>query len=288
MNLRIAHISDPHFTKVTYSPLQFLSKRWMGNFNYLLFRKKRYQTEHLWTLPHLAASLKVDSVFITGDFSSTSLDEEFTEGKQFAESFQEKGLPTYIVPGNHDCYVRKVQDSRHFFSFFTSDDLKENRVELRSLGKGWSYIGLDCAVAAPPFCAYGEFFESTENTLKALLNSLPASERVIVGNHFPLYPHNRRFHDLRRADALQNLLKQFPQVKLYLHGHDHGPYIIDRQNEGLPLVLNAGSCGHKPNGTFYLIELADNSCLVESLRYLKDQDGYSWVVEWQKHYDLKI
>ena len=81
-SLRIAHLSDPHFSKITYSPRQFLSKRWMGNLNLLLFRNQAYQTQYLWHLPELVESLEVESVFITGDFSSTSLNEEFLEGKK--------------------------------------------------------------------------------------------------------------------------------------------------------------------------------------------------------------
>src|ERR1700733_1009735 len=241
MVLRVAHLSDPHFSQVSFHPRQFLSKRWIGNFNLLLFRKRMYQTEHLWHLPTLLKSLKVESLFITGDLSSTSLDEEFSEGRKFARTFQENGMPVYVLPGNHDCYTKAVQKERRFYTFFSSFSCNAGQVESFPLGKGWWYIGLDCAVASPPFCSYGLFCESMEQKLKAALLTIPSSNCIIVGNHFPLFTTSRPNHDLKRAKELQTLLRTFPQVKLYLHGHDHTPYIIDRQNEGYPLVLNAGS-----------------------------------------------
>ncbi|MFC2049145.1 metallophosphoesterase family protein [Chlamydiota bacterium] len=285
--MRIAHLSDPHFSHFTLNPNQFLSKRWMGNFNFQLFRKGGYQTEHLWHLPELLASLNVDRVFITGDFSSTSLDEEFEEGKRFVQAFQEKGLPTYTLPGNHDCYTSKAQLSKRFYDFFPSPILREKRVECLPLQKGWWYVGLDCAVAAPLFCAYGRFFEETEHYLVEALSKIPPSDRVILCNHFPLFPAGRSLHDLKRGDLLQKTVQQFPQIQLYLHGHDHHHYIVDRQAEGFPLTLNRGSCAHSTNGTFYIIDLSENECLIQQLLYTQEGNKPAWNINWQKHYTLK-
>jgi len=286
--LRIAHLSDPHFSHATYHPAQFFSKRWIGNFNLIFSRQRTYQTQHLWHLPELLKTLNVENVFITGDFTSTSQDKEFAEGKYFVDQFLQKGLPTFVLPGNHDCYIKSVEKTRRFYSFFSSEALKDKRVETVPLKKGWWYIGLDCAVATPPFCSYGVFLESTEHFLKEALLSIPASERVIVGNHFPLYTTGRPLHDLKRAAELQQLLKSFPQVKLYLHGHDHNDYLFDRQNEGLPLVLNSGSCAHKPDGSFYLVELFEQECLVQRLLFRKEaHNEFSWNLDWQKHYLLR-
>ena len=157
-------------------------------------------------------------------------------------------------------------------------------MECFPLGKQWWYIGLDCAVAAPLFCAYGNFFEQTERHLDEALSKIPKSDRVIIGNHFPLYPNKRPKHDLKRAKKLQELLKRYEQVKLYLHGHDHKYYLVDKQEEGLPLVLNSGSCAHKPDGTFYLIDLFEKECLVQRLLFRKERNAFSWVIDWQKHF----
>lgn len=259
----------------------------MGNFNFQLFRKKIYQTAHLWHLPPLLTSLNVDGVFITGDFSSTSLDEEFEEGKKFLQAFQEQGLPTYVLPGNHDSYTRRAQRERRFYDFLGSNDLHTKRVECVPLKKGWWYVGIDCAVAAPLFCAYGMFSEETERHLVEALSTIPAADRVILCNHFPLFPADRPLHDLKRVYALQKTVQRFPQVVLYLHGHDHKSYIVDRQAEGFPLTLNSGSCAHRPDGTFFIVDLFEKECLVQQLLFAQNGNEYAWDIRWQKHYPLK-
>lgn len=282
-SLRIAHLSDPHFSQVTYNPMQFLSKRWIGNLNLLLFRKRAYQTTHLWHLPGLLSSLDVKSVFITGDFSSTSLNTEFDEGRRFVASFQEKGMQTFTLPGNHDCYTKAVERNYCFYSFLGSQNMKETGIEKAELGLGWWYIGLDCAVASPPFCSYGLLCDETESLLKETLQTIPNNDRVVIGNHFPLFSTGHPRHDLKRATALQNVLHKFPQVKLYLHGHDHVPYIIEKP--GFPLVLNAGSCAQKSEAAFYILDLFETGCFVQRLHYCKE---LSWVMDWQKHYAFRM
>jgi 3',5'-cyclic AMP phosphodiesterase CpdA len=285
--LRIAHLSDPHFSHLTYHPRQFLSKRWLGNLNLFLFRKQAYQTAHLWHLPELIESLDTQFVLITGDFSSTSLDQEFADGKKFVAAFTERNLPTYVVPGNHDCYTKDAEKQQNFSNFFpAASQLKEKKVECHSLKYGWWYIGLDCAVATPLFCAYGYFSETIEKNLLSILENIPKEDKVIIANHFPLFPSGRPKHDLKRAKVLQKIVKRYPQIKLYLHGHDHRYYVANRQHEGFPLVLNSGSCAHKPDGTFFLIDLFEQECLVQRLLFRKENETFSWVIDWQRHYSF--
>lgn len=283
-SLRIAHLSDPHFSHITYHPNQLLSKRWLGNLNLLLFRRNSYQTKHLWHIPELLDSLDVEAVFLTGDFSSTSLESEFAEGQKFIEAFQEEKLSPFFLPGNHDAYTRKAENNRTFYDYFYCPELKNERLFSTALGKNWWYIGLDCALATPLFCAYGHFSKRQESLLEERLNELPKEANVILANHFPLFRSKGPQHDLKRGKRLQALLRQYPQVKLYLHGHDHTPYIIDKQKEGLPLVLNSGSAAHKPDGTLYVVELFEHECLVERLLFRKEKEEFSWVIDWQKQF----
>lgn len=279
--LRLAHLSDPHFSRITLSPKQLINKRWIGNLNLLLFRRHAYQVEHLPHLPELFNALDVEHVCITGDFSSLSLDSEFAEGKAFIEAFSQ---PVHFLPGNHDCYIKEVEKNRRFYDFFPSEDLRNKRVEKKALGKGWWWVGLDCACATPPLFALGRFYVEMEAELERVLSEIPQHERVVIGNHFPLYPTNRPMHDLRRASELQEILKRFPQVKLYLHGHDHWYYIKDKREEGLPLVFNSGSAAHRPDGTFFLFHLHEEECLVERFLFRKQNETFSWVIDWQKRF----
>lgn len=284
MTLRIAHLSDPHFSHITLNPSQFLSKRWMGNLNLILFRRKSYQTKHLGYLPQLTENLDIDQVIITGDFTSTSLDSEFQTAQDFVHSFSQ---PTLTLPGNHDVYTKKSEREKRYYKYFPSKDLEEYRIEKVHLKGNWWWVGLDCARANSLLKSNGCYFPQMHDPLFKMLSEIPRDQNVIIGNHFPLFPSGRESHDTERGEWLAALLKQFPNVKLYLHGHDHEPYIIDRRSEGYPLTLNAGSCAHQPDGTFYVIELSDTSAVVERLLFTQTPTGdFSWVIDLQKHYNL--
>ena len=277
-SLRIAHLSDPHFSLVSYHPSQFLSKRWLGNLNLMVFRQHVYHTEHLGHLPELFETLDVERILLTGDLSSTAQDCEFALGQKFVESFKS---PIYVIPGNHDKYTKKVENTRRFYDFFPSKDLAEKKVAVESLGKGWWWVGMDTALATFLFQAYGVFDTSIEKALIEALDQIPKTDRILLANHFPLWPSKVPSHDLKNAKRLREILKDYPQVKIYLHGHDHKPYIFSDRK---PLVLNSGSCAHKPGGTFYLIDLYETDCFVQRL-YFKESGGEcSWVIDWGKQF----
>lgn len=284
MSLRFAHLSDPHFSLITLSPKNFLSKRWMGMLNLALFRRNSYKTHHLKNLPPLMLNLDIDHVFITGDFTSTSLDAEFRLGQEFAHSFSQ---PTLTLPGNHDAYTKKSELEHTYYKYFPSEQLEKTRVEKHPLKENWWWVGLDCARANSLLKSNGCFYPEMEQPLHHTLQSIPKDHSIILANHFPLFPSGRPSHDTERGEQLAELLKQYPNVKLYIHGHDHEPYIIDQRKEGYPLTLNAGSCAHQPDGTFYVVELDNNSCIVERLLFTQTPLGeFSWVVDLQKHYTL--
>ena len=283
-SLRIAHISDPHFSHISYDLKQFLTKRWLGNTNLFLFRSKAYQTKHLNHIPELLEKLKVDAVFITGDFSTTSYDKEFTKAQAFVAEFQKRNLPVYCLPGNHDCYTKEAEASRIFYRYFPSEGLENHRVEKHKLGNGWWWIGLDCAVATSLIQSHGHFFQQTEEALEKALQQIPSGEQVIMGNHFPLFGAGRPRHDLARGDQLKKIIKRYPQIKLYLHGHDHTRYIIEKREEKIPLVLNSGSCAQQPKGTFYILDLEEINCLVQRYFFKQENGSFSWVVDWQKQF----
>lgn len=264
-----AHLSDPHFGTITLSPRQFLSKRWLGNLNLILFRQKSHFMEPLGELPELFKKLKVDYIFITGDFTSTALDSEFQQAKDFIQQFQ---APTFLLPGNHDCYTRGAQRKKRFYQFFPSqgeEHLSEHAagVFVKELKDNWWWVGLDCTLPTPYFCSYGAFSKQQAQKLEEVLVRLPFDAKVIMGNHFPLFYSQGWRHDLHRKEVLHKLLKKYPQVKLYLHGHDHRPYIKDKHKQGLPLTFNSGSISHTRHGGFYLFTLGEkNSCFSHYVR----------------------
>lgn len=271
MTIRLAHISDLHYGTISFHPSIFLSKRWIGNFNLMLFRNKAIKNKHLDSLPDLFQKLNIEAVCITGDLSSTSLDNEFQKAKNFIENVSSK-IPILLIPGNHDCYTREVEKNQRFYSFFPKNE--QGRIETKKIKESWWWIGMDSTLATYPFFSYGVFFESMENKLESVLQNIPEKDCVIVANHFPLISSNRPRHDLKNAEKLQKILRKYRQVKVYLHGHDHQPYIINGQNEGLPLIINAGTCSLLPKGSFFALELSCDLCKIEQYCYYNS----SWIL----------
>ncbi|MCP5469357.1 MAG: metallophosphoesterase [Chlamydiales bacterium] len=273
--LRIVHLSDPHFSDLHFTPQLFKTKRWLGMLNLFLFRQKRYATSHLEDLPTFLQTLEADHICITGDFSSLALDSEFAEAKNFTDKL---ARPFFHVPGNHDYYTKQSEVKRTYYNYFPALGLEKHRIEKHALGYGWWWIGLDCARANSLVYSNGRFYQEMDQRLKDALSEIPSGDRVIVGNHFPLYPAGRPKHDLERGDKLLEILLHYPSVKLYLHGHDHSPYIRERQL----LALNAGSCARTKAGSFYVLDLHTSHCHLKRYAYTPNHRPFHWVVDLER------
>jgi len=287
---RFAHISDLHFSRISYNPTQFFSKRWVGNLNLLLNRKKHFHHAHLQTLIPLFQELKVDAVLVTGDLTTTSQKHEFDMAKTFISSLTEAHLKTFIIPGNHDHYTRDAYQNlefyRHFDNVYRSDDpmsffkLKEDKVSAAHLGKDWWLFAIDCVQATSLFSSHGVFTEEVQGNLEHALSFIPSDQKVILLNHFPFFETENK-KNLHRANALKALLQRFPQIKLYLHGHTHRHIIADLRPSGLPIVLDSGCIAQKKEGTWNLIDITDEGCDVTVYKIAKTDASPVW--ELQSH-----
>ncbi len=254
--IRIAHISDLHFAKISFNPFQFFTKRWLGNFNSLLSRQKAFVPAHLTPLPSLFSELEVDQLIISGDLTTTSRDKEFAEAKKFTDTCK---LSTFIIPGNHDHYTKKAYRDKIFYDYFPNAPLKSSGVSATSLGSKWWLVGLDTTVATPWFSSHGKFSIEIEKRLEVVLKDIPKGDSVLLVNHFPFFNNEIR-KILDRADYLKRLLQQFPQVKLFLHGHTHRQTLADLRGNQLPIILDSGSTTHKYLGGWNLIDISDQGC----------------------------
>jgi 3',5'-cyclic AMP phosphodiesterase CpdA len=270
--LRIAHLSDLHFTKICFSPFQFFSKRWLGNFNYLLFRRGEFKLERLPSLVEKFKELKIDLVLISGDLSTTSLRSEFLIGSQFVQMLKDQGIAVIVLPGNHDHYTRLAYKNKHFYQFFDTGwskeyCLKKDGLAVKELAPGWTLIALDTACATNYVSSQGYFSPDLEERLTNLLSSLPPSQSVLLVNHFPFFQTDGPRRKLVRGEALKNLLSRFPSVKLYLHGHTHRHSIADLRGSSLPIISDSGSATLRKNGSWNLIELQKNACTIQPFEW---------------------
>lgn len=282
--IRIAHISDLHLWKITFSLSQFLSKRWLGNLNLIFFRKKRFSKEQIFLLPDLFQRLKINYVIVTGDISSTSMDEEFIFGKTIFNELKKRGIKPLFLPGNHDCYTKKAQRQKTFYKYFQNDlgksegeqkyNLKEDGIEAHRLFGKWWVIAIDCALATHLVSSRGLFSEDLEKKLLDLLNIIPKDQSIIIANHFPFRMTKSPRKALKRASNLKKIIKAYPNVKLFLHGHTHHHSICDLRNKGLPIVLDSGSAAHNQIGKWNLLELDSSSCKIKVFDWIKKEGSW--------------
>ncbi|MFS8563523.1 MAG: metallophosphoesterase [Rhabdochlamydiaceae bacterium] len=277
--LRIAQISDLHFSKLTYSLSQFLSKQWVGNFNLFAFRKKNYIPDNINLLPEIFKDLNVQYVVVCGDVSTTSQRSEFALASHFIQHLAANDATPIVVPGNHDQYTKKAYKQKWFYDFFPSSfsspikkfNLKEHGVAAKFLGDQWWIVTLDTALATPLISSRGYFSPFIEFNLEELLLQIPPQDSVILVNHFPFFQNDSSRKILLRGAELQAVIRKFPKIKFYLHGHSHRHCIADLRMDGLPVILDSGSTAHRTDGTWNLIDITHNGNSVTAYAWQTDK-----------------
>ncbi len=264
--MRIIHISDFHFTKLTANPLRLFPKRIFSHLNWLLRRKKEFDETQVENLPALFEDLNVDLVLFGGDFSSSSMPEEFKQAKTFVQRIKS---PWIAIPGNHDQYtVRSYQKKRFFESFANKKpdlaSLKKEGVEAHKISKRWWVVAMDTAKPTCITSSEGTFSKALEAQLEHLLGQIPKDDKIILLNHYPFFAQEDPKKALKRGEHLEKLLRRHSNISLYLHGHTHRHSIADLRPDGLPIVLDSGSCSLKNKGTWNLIDLEPAGCTVST------------------------
>lgn len=279
--LRFAHISDLHFSHFSLNPLQIFSKRWVGNLNLFLNRKKKFDPATPYALIPLFQTLKLDAVLITGDLTSTTHPKELTKAKEYVQALRSAGLEVILIPGNHDHYTKSAYNRLDFYRVFNdhalSASLKEQRLGKLDLGNNWSLIALDCACATPLFSSHGVFSQEMEQRLQQLFSTLSSREKVILMNHFPFFEMERK-KSLERSKQLFTLIQRYPQIKLYLHGHTHRHIIADLRKSALPIIADSGCTAYRPCPTWNLIDIREQGCDITV--YKEIQRGREVRFEW--------
>ena len=276
-SFRLAHLSDLHFSNLCWNPMQFTSKRWIGNANLLLRRMHEFRHDKVYQLAEYFKEIQVKYLVVSGDLSTTSQNCEFEQAVAFVKAVQAMDIEVITLPGNHDHYTKKDYKKHTFYNYFSSYfcqpdssfakyNLRDHKVSVKHLRLGYWLVTLDTALATPLLACHGHFSTLIESTLQEVLSLIPADDKVIMANHFPLFTCDSKNKHLQGDDRLRNLLHQFPSVKLYLHGHTHSAiWIIDETHTisvgaggmtslyGLkPDILTIGKAiaGGIPTGTF--------------------------------------
>lgn len=268
--MKLAHISDLHFVKPSWNPFQFFSKRWLGNLNLLFSRKNDFLPERLAPLPSLFRELGINHVIISGDVSTTSHKKEFEEAAKFVEKIE--GMEVFTIPGNHDHYTRSSYRKKTFYNYFPGS-LRDSGVAAKQIDSNWWIVTLDTALATSLISSRGKFSLELEAKLKEQLSFIPSHHNIILVNHFSFFQNDTPRRTLERGKELQALIQNYPNVKLYLHGHSHRHCIADLRPNNLPIILDSGSTPHRTLGSWNLIDISSKGCSI---------DVFVWKEGWQK------
>ncbi|MEM9174872.1 MAG: metallophosphoesterase [Myxococcota bacterium] len=243
--IRFAHLSDWHATTLAGGGLaRFRGKRISGWASWALNRRRHHDPAILEAAIRDVRAQAVDRVLVTGDLTHISLPQEFEVA---AAQLATLGSPeeVFLVPGNHDCYVRTdpARTWDHWAPYLRGSTAPELPASLAAVaspapaeGRAPTYadyptlrvhdrlavIGLCSSIPTPIFVAGGELGETQRIRLEALLSALGREGffRVVLIHH----PIAAGSEPARRAlwdgDALRDILAR-TGAELVLHGHKH-------------------------------------------------------------------
>lgn len=267
---RIAHISDLHFSKISFGLSQLFSKRCIGNLNLIFHRARVYKNDTPFTLVDAFKQQAVTHVLISGDVSTTSSKEEFQIAKQLVQAFQKEHISVLIIPGNHDTYTKHSYKKQLFYQYFedTFDlslgfSLKKHKVSGLALGEHWWIVRIDSTYPSAFYHSTGLYTEMHDKNLRLLLESIPKEDSIIVMNHFPLFHHEHPRRIMYGAELLRTTLSLYPNIKFYLHGHTHRQCIADLRGNHLPIIIDSGSASHIKRGSWSRLEIYRSSCSID-------------------------
>lgn len=273
--MRIAQLSDIHFTNYTLFPPYLFSKRVLGMLNWFFTRRSHFSEEPAFTLLPLLEELQVDLILFCGDFTTTALTQEYQKAHVWKKNLT---IPLLSVPGNHDHYTYMSAYQKRFYRYFENPTapfpyrLKTDRLEIHPLSESFYLIALDTIQATNPYSSRGFFTPELKTTLSNALETIPSSAKIFLMNHYPLFANDEERRSLDNAKELQRLIEQDPRVCLYLQGHSHRHTIAPLTPSNLPLLLDGGCLGKKQNATWNLIDIKPTGCTVEA---------YTWNTSWQ-------
>ena len=280
--MRIVHISDLHYGKFSYNPLQIFSKRLLGNFNFLFKRQFIFDPEIIAAFEKTLCSLAPDLILVSGDLTTTALKAEFRQARALLERLS-NNYRIFAIPGNHDTYTKSAFSQKLFYNSFDGlipikgdfkTDLKKDGVAIFKVCEHRYLLMLDCSQKTPYLLSTGMFSDDLERKLLAILSEVEKGNRIIVCCHYPFFNYDHPRRELKGAKRLQKIIEAHPQIDLYLHGHTHRHSIADLRESSLPFISDAGSLSSRKQATFNVVDIKEADINISPYYFKK---------EWKQH-----
>ncbi|MCL5271339.1 MAG: metallophosphoesterase [bacterium] len=239
--LTLVHFGDLHVWRWGWDG-DFYIKRAFGLANLVLRRARAFPPGVAGAVAARLVTEQADYAVFSGDLSTTSLRREFEAGRELLEPLLDRWRERFIaIPGNHDRYTPRAAEGR-LFERLGLPAAGENPF-VTDLDGGWTLVGIDLSTPRP-FSARGRFGPDLLARVGDLLSAQRArGRRLAVMGHYPLvYPAcvpTAWSHGLAGRAELRQALER-TGVAVYLHGHKHYRWRVDR---GGVVYLNCGSAG---------------------------------------------
>jgi 3',5'-cyclic AMP phosphodiesterase CpdA len=242
--MRLLHISDLHFWHIPVNPLRLAGKRLFGVGNLILNRARKFRMGIMPAVVARVHEVRPDHVVITGDLTTTALEEEFQAADQALRALALEPGSLTMIPGNHDRYTRRATKDRLFEKYFGRYAAHASYPWLKWVGPNTAILALD-ACRPTRISARGIIGADQLDRAQALLDQAsPRINRLLIACHYPVAMPagvlDSRGHGLRGREHLRSFLaRQAPH--LYFHGHIHTPWAFTPDNLPRTICLNPGA-----------------------------------------------
>jgi 3',5'-cyclic AMP phosphodiesterase CpdA len=237
--VRLAHLSDIHISAAVlgWRRRDWFNKRFTSWIN-LRFtgRQGRFvrADEVLGRLMDELPGRGIDQIVFSGDATALGFAAEMRRAAE-ALHVADGPIPGIAVPGNHDYLTGTAAESGQFERYFDAWQqgvrVDEQRYPFaQRVGPVW-LIGVNAALGHwIPWDATGHVGADQRERLRRLLGQLEPGPRILV-IHYPILLASGRAetrqHGLRDLGDVLAIARE-GGVCLWLHGHRHDPYVIDR------------------------------------------------------------
>jgi len=261
--IRLVHFSDIHLTTrpLGWQAGDFFTKRLPGWINLRWLGREHRFCHSEQVLSALRTELRAnppDRIIFSGDATGLGFESELVRAIRILGVHEPNGPPGLAVPGNHDYYTPGVAASGIYEKHFAPWQ-KGERVDSATypfsqrVGPIWLIAVNSCTGNRWFWDATGRVDAPQLERLGELLKQLSPGPRILV-THYPIVRPNgepeRSDHCLRNLADLVGVARE-GGICLWLHGHQHVPYVLqDPAVVPIPTIC-AGSLTQTGKWSYY-------------------------------------
>lgn len=244
--MKIVHLTDIHVQRPPQAR-ELWGKRLIGSMNlYVLGRHSKFTPTVQEAAVAAALAEAPDAVVITGDLTAQALPSEFAAARQLLDPILSR-IPTVLIPGNHDTYVRERAPGALMRSVF-GDWMGARSPHLHVIGEA-GFLHVETCRAH--VLSSGRTPPAELPEARALLAAADPKLFVFLCLHYPLRgrrgapygPSQRALSNAAQVEA--ELLMKTDRIDAVIHGHEHHGYRTEVPTAAGPRPsLNPGSSGY--------------------------------------------